>query len=178
MQSRGRPVDCPDRRRVTLFDFSKTQRAMKAERMTRRASARSSGATMTTSAMRAGAACIVRIPRRAYPSSFARRMSGRGSMRVVERVAWMRDKHNARRPRSFFAGSKKIRNETRVWTDAQNRATDDYFTKREDLSGLRARIAELLETGFCESPYVLPARQRESVHSTRVEKAPRSNPRS
>ncbi len=62
-------------------------------------------------------------------------------------------------------------NETRAWTDAQNRATRDYFSKRGDLSALRARIAELLETGFCESPYVCPNAKGKRAFYTRREGA-------
>jgi prolyl oligopeptidase len=44
--------------------------------------------------------------------------------------------------------------ETLAWQDAQNRATDEYFTKRAGVPEMRARIAELLRTGFCEIPVV------------------------
>jgi prolyl oligopeptidase len=44
--------------------------------------------------------------------------------------------------------------ETRAWQDAQNRATDDYFAARPDFGAIRARVAELLRTGFCELPFV------------------------
>ncbi|HEY1955020.1 MAG TPA: prolyl oligopeptidase family serine peptidase [Polyangiaceae bacterium] len=44
--------------------------------------------------------------------------------------------------------------ETRAWQDAQNRATDDYLARLPDLPALRARVAALLETGFCETPFI------------------------
>jgi len=46
--------------------------------------------------------------------------------------------------------------ETRAFTDEQNRATDAYFAARGELPRLRRRVAELLETGFCEAPCVVP----------------------
>ena len=48
--------------------------------------------------------------------------------------------------------------ETLAWQNAQNAATDDYFAKRTSLASMRARIAELLRTGYCETPYVAKKR--------------------
>ena len=39
--------------------------------------------------------------------------------------------------------------ETRAWQNAQNAKTDDYFAKRASLPAMRARIGELLRTGYC-----------------------------
>jgi len=44
--------------------------------------------------------------------------------------------------------------ETRAWQNAQNAKTDDYFAKRTSLPAMRARIGELLRTGYCELPHV------------------------
>ena len=44
--------------------------------------------------------------------------------------------------------------ETLAWQETQNRATDAYFAQRAGLGDMRARIAELLRTGFCEIPVV------------------------
>ena len=48
---------------------------------------------------------------------------------------------------------------TRAWQDAQNRATDAYLARLGELPPLRARALALLETGFCETPWV-SARKR------------------
>ncbi len=44
--------------------------------------------------------------------------------------------------------------ETRAWQNGQNAATDAYFAKRASLAGIRARVGELLRTGYCELPQV------------------------
>lgn len=44
--------------------------------------------------------------------------------------------------------------DTRAWQIAENGKADDYFAKRESLPKMRARIAELLRTGYCELPHV------------------------
>ena len=43
--------------------------------------------------------------------------------------------------------------ETRAWQDAENAATDAYLA-RTPHAALRRRVATLLETGFCETPWV------------------------
>ena len=42
--------------------------------------------------------------------------------------------------------------ETIAWQNAQNAKTDDYFAKRTQIGAMRARIGELLQTGYCELP--------------------------
>jgi prolyl oligopeptidase len=44
--------------------------------------------------------------------------------------------------------------ETRAWQSAKNRDADDYFAKRAALPAMRARITDLLRTGYCELPCV------------------------
>ena len=48
--------------------------------------------------------------------------------------------------------------ETRAWQDEENRATDAWLARLGSLPELRARVGELLETGFCETPYVAKKR--------------------
>ncbi|HEX4514155.1 MAG TPA: prolyl oligopeptidase family serine peptidase, partial [Polyangiaceae bacterium] len=48
--------------------------------------------------------------------------------------------------------------ETRAWQNDQNARADEYFAKRESLAGIRARVGELLRTGYCELPQVAKKR--------------------
>jgi prolyl oligopeptidase len=61
--------------------------------------------------------------------------------------------------------------ETREWQNAQNAKTDDYFAKRASLPDMRARIGELLRTGYCELPHVAawPAQPKKRAFYTRRE---------
>jgi len=48
--------------------------------------------------------------------------------------------------------------ETRAWQDAENRATDEWLARSADFPALRERVSELLQTGFCETPFVAQKR--------------------
>ncbi len=61
--------------------------------------------------------------------------------------------------------------ETRAWQAAQNRATDAYFGARKDLAALRARISELFEIGFCDTPFVAVSGAGKRAFYTRREGA-------
>jgi prolyl oligopeptidase len=61
--------------------------------------------------------------------------------------------------------------ETRSWQAEQNRATDAYLARQPDLGALRDRVATLLETGFCDTPWVAAGGAQKRAFYTRREGA-------
>ncbi len=61
--------------------------------------------------------------------------------------------------------------EMRAWQAEQNRATDAYFAASPGFDALRARVAELLEVGFCETPFVSGGSHKRAFYMRREGKA-------